>query len=90
MGLVKTGKTLALFLLTLEVKVCKVHKLLPVVRGYIVPPRSDVVTDGTVDRLAEPGHFVGDYAIGAQQAVDRIGVPGCKELSTGVRPPILL
>jgi len=69
------------------VNIRKVHESFPIVIGYIVLPRPDVVTNGARDRLAEPGHFVGGYPVGAQQAVDRIGVPGCKELTVGQMSP---
>ena len=44
----------------LQVHVCEAEELVPIERGHCMPSGTNVITDGTHDRLIEQRHLVDD------------------------------
>ncbi len=53
-------------------------------------PCADVVADRAGDGLFDGRHLLGRQAVGAQQAVDRVGAQAGEELAAGIGPAVLL
>src|SRR5437867_2608005 len=72
-----------------EMVVCKIEEDSPILSGHRMFARTNVIPECAVEEFARLGYLLGTQAVGAEQAINRIGRAQHLELPRRIRPGVL-